>query len=75
MYQKNKDNNIIDLFSGCGGFTEGFKRSGYKSYLAADIDNWSCQTFKSRFEYAHVLNEDITNKKFKSSLKKKVKWY
>ena len=33
MYQKNKDKYIIDLFSGCGGFAEGFKKSGYKSIV------------------------------------------
>ena len=47
MYQKNKDKYIIDLFCGCGGFAEGFERSGYKSYLSADFDYWACETFKS----------------------------
>ena len=27
MYQKKNDKYIIDLFSGCGGFAEGFKKS------------------------------------------------
>lgn len=70
MYQKNKSKYIIDLFSGCGGFSEGFKRSGYKSYLAADIDAWSCKSFKNRFKEAKILNEDITSKQFKINLKK-----
>jgi len=70
MYQKKDDKYIIDLFSGCGGFAEGFKKSGYKSYLAADIDTWSCESFKKRFKDTKVLNEDITSKKFKTILKK-----
>ena len=72
MYQKNKDKYIIDLFSGCGGFAEGFEKSGYKSYLAADFDFWSCETFKNRFKNTHVINEDITTKKFKKILKSKM---
>ena len=56
MYQKNKDKYIIDLFSGCGGFAEGFKKLGYKSYLAADFDYWACETFKNRFKNTHVIN-------------------
>ena len=72
MYQKNKDKYIIDLFSGCGGFAEGFKKSGYKSYLAADFDYWSCQTFKNRFKKTDVINEDITTTKFKKILKSKI---
>ena len=70
MYQKRKDKYIIDLFSGCGGFAEGFGRAGYKSYLAADIDEWSCKSFKNRFKKTTVLNEDITSKKFKKLLRK-----
>ena len=70
MYQKNKDKYIIDLFSGCGGFAEGFKKLKYKSYLAADIDYWSCKTFQTRFKNAIVLNDDITNNAFKSKLRK-----
>ena len=72
MYQKNTDKYIIDLFSGCGGFAEGFKKSGYKSYLAADFDYWSCQTFKNRFKKTDVINEDITTTKFKKILRSKI---
>ena len=39
MYQKNKDKYIIDLFSGCGGFAEGFKKSGI-NHIFADYDFW-----------------------------------
>jgi DNA (cytosine-5)-methyltransferase 1 len=70
MYQKNSNKYIVDLFSGCGGFAEGFKRAGFRSYLAADIDNWSCQTFKKRFKEAVVINDDITSNSFIKKLKK-----
>ena len=73
MYQKNKDKYIIDLFCGCGGFAEGFERSGYQSYISADFDYWACETFKSRFKKSKVINEDITSDKFKNILKKKIK--
>ena len=53
-------------------FAEGFKKSGYKSYLAADFDYWSCQTFKNRFKKTDVINEDITTTKFKKILRSKI---
>ena len=70
MYQKKNKKYIIDLFSGCGGFALGFKDSGYESYLAADIDEWSCKSFKNKFKETKVINEDITSKEFKTKLKK-----
>ena len=73
MYQKNKHKYIIDLFCGCGGFAEGFERSGYQSYLSADFNYWACETFKKRFKKSKVINEDITTDKFKKILKKEIK--
>ena len=29
--------NFIDLFCGCGGFTQGFKQAGYSPVLGVDM--------------------------------------
>lgn len=41
--------NSIDLFSGCGGLTLGFKMAGVRSILATDIDEVAGKTFKRNF--------------------------
>ena len=54
---------IIDLFSGCGGFSLGFHKEGFDSFLSSDFDESSCRTFSNAFRDSIVLNEDITKKK------------
>lgn len=41
--------NSIDLFSGCGGMTLGFKWAGFNSVLASDIDENCKKTFNRNF--------------------------
>ena len=40
--------NILDLFSGCGGLTEGFHQEGFKSVLHIDFDQPACETLRER---------------------------
>jgi len=68
MYNNNKK--IIDLFSGCGGFSLGFHKAGFSTFLAADNDLHSCNTFKSNFQKTAVINDDIISSNFKKKLKK-----
>ncbi len=51
--------NIMDLFSGCGGFSLGFKRAGFISKLAVEIDLWATETYKKNHPDAVVVNDDI----------------
>lgn len=51
--------NIIDLFSGCGGFSLGFRRAGFVSRLAVEIDLWATETYKKNHHDAVVVNDDI----------------
>ena len=61
---------FIDLFAGCGGFSEGFYMENYRSLLHLEIDKNACETLKERMRYYQyeenevekaVLCEDITN--------------
>lgn len=51
--------NIIDLFSGCGGFSTGFKAVGFESKLAVEIDLWASETFKKNHPLTHVETHSI----------------
>ncbi|MET1160229.1 MAG: DNA cytosine methyltransferase [Thermoprotei archaeon] len=52
--------NLIDLFCGAGGFSEGFRLTGrYRVLLAIDNFRPVAQTFKTNFPEAIVLIEDI----------------
>jgi len=50
---------FIDLFCGCGMFTEGMKQSGHKAVLG--IDNWkvACQSYEAN--HCETLCENILN--------------
>jgi DNA (cytosine-5)-methyltransferase 1 len=36
----------VDLFSGCGAVTQGFKQAGFKIISAVDNDPTACATYK-----------------------------
>ena len=48
--------NVIDLFSGGGGLTEGFIRQGYNIIAHIEKDKWACETLKTRVIF-HYLRE------------------
>lgn len=52
--------NFIDLFCGCGGFTQGFVQAGYSPILGVDIWADATTTYKYNFPMAAIINEDIT---------------
>ena len=50
---------VLDLFCGAGGFSEGFRQSGYK--IVMGVDNWklAIETFHLNFPESKVLLKDI----------------
>ncbi|WLF68758.1 DNA cytosine methyltransferase [Clostridium septicum] len=46
--------NVIDIFSGGGGLTEGFVNEGYKIVAHVEKDKWACETLKTRIIF-HFL--------------------
>jgi len=57
----NRKLNVIDLFCGCGGFSQGFKQANYNVLLG--IDHWedAIITYKKNFRSALTFNGDITD--------------
>lgn len=55
---------IVDLFSGAGGFSLGFKQSGYKILLANDIQEVCTKTYKINHPEMNedlILHDDVAN--------------
>jgi DNA (cytosine-5)-methyltransferase 1 len=49
----------IDLFSGCGGMTQGLKLAGFQVIGAVDNDPLSVETYKKNHKKVRVWEEDI----------------
>ena len=52
--------NFIDLFCGCGGFTQGFVQAGCSPILGVDMWIDATTTYKYNFPTSAIINEDIT---------------
>lgn len=50
---------VIDLFSGCGGISLGFKRAGFDILMGIDNNETALETFKENFPGAVTYNGDI----------------
>ena len=64
---------VLDLFSGCGGLSLGFKLAGFKIEGAIDHDKDSIKTFKKNFgegkffvKDINEINEEFIKKNFKN---------
>jgi DNA (cytosine-5)-methyltransferase 1 len=54
-----KQPSLVDLFSGAGGFAEGFRRAGFRILLGVDNDPAAIRSFKANFPEAVALAMDI----------------
>lgn len=50
---------VLDLFSGAGGLSEGFRMAGFDIVAGLDFDKWSMETFKENHKEAKAVLEDI----------------
>ena len=71
--RKTKKINLLDLFSGIGGFSLGLQQAGIKIgwHGYSDIDKYANELFKRRFEDAEQLGS-ITNVSYKSLKGKRI---
>lgn len=59
---KTKKYRVIDLFSGCGGISQGFYNTKKVEIIGAiDFDHAACETFKKNFPNSNVICGDINN--------------
>lgn len=65
-------NTFIDLFAGCGGFSEGFYNEGFKSLSHVDIDQACCNTLSHRLRAKGYSNDEISNNIICGDITKKV---
>jgi DNA (cytosine-5)-methyltransferase 1 len=49
----------VDLFSGCGAVTQGFKQAGFKIISAVDNDPTACATYKRNHPEVILIEKDI----------------
>ncbi len=56
---KNKRPTGVDLFAGCGGFSLGMRRAGFKILVAVENDKWAAQTYRTNHKGTVVVEEDI----------------
>lgn len=49
----------VDLFCGCGGITEGLKRSGFKVVAAVDNDPIACDTYRANHRSVNLYDKSI----------------
>jgi DNA (cytosine-5)-methyltransferase 1 len=54
-----KELNIIDLFCGAGGLSEGFREAGFTSILGIDHDKSALETFSHNHKGAETICENI----------------
>ena len=52
--------NVIDLFCGCGGFSQGFTKAGFNIALGIDMWEDAVVTYLHNHPQAKAINEDIT---------------
>lgn len=49
----------VDLYCGCGGITEGLKRSGFRVVAAVDNDPIACDTYRANHRSVNLYDKDI----------------
>lgn len=55
--------NVIDLFSGCGGFSYGFQDAGFHVIAGVDNEQSALNTFKHNHEDSEIFNYDLSSEK------------
>lgn len=53
---------VVDLFSGAGGLSEGFRQERYQIVAGSDIDPDACATYSLNFPEARTIHGDIRGK-------------
>lgn len=49
----------VDIFSGCGGLSKGFKDAGFSTVLAFEKDEWASETYSANHPHTKVITGSI----------------
>ena len=60
----------IDLFAGCGGFSCGFEKAGFKITSAVEFDKTIAESYKANHSETNVIADDIKNVDNSNTFKK-----
>lgn len=70
VFYVDKKLNFIDLFAGAGGLSEGFVRAGYTPLAHIEMNNYACDTLRTRAAF-HWLKDNNQLQKYKDYLHEK----
>jgi DNA (cytosine-5)-methyltransferase 1 len=59
---------VIDLFSGCGGFSNGFEQAGFEIVAANDLFKEASETYKHNHPNTKFILGDITKQEIKDEI-------
>ncbi len=61
FFVSNRFPTFLDLFCGCGGFSLGLERAGFRGLAAIDFNKEAIEVFRTNFpSILHVLRRDLT---------------
>lgn len=66
---------VVDLFSGCGGFSQGFIKAGFNVIAANEIWHPAGETYKFNHKRTKMIEGDITKPEIKEELFKSINAY
>jgi DNA (cytosine-5)-methyltransferase 1 len=68
MMEENKTYNVIDLFAGCGGLSNGFEQAGFKIIAANEFWKPAQETYIKNHPNTKFFPGDITDPKTKNNI-------
>lgn len=71
----NRTLKVVDLFSGCGGFSYGFEKAGYQIVLGVDNDKTALETFRKNHANSETMTADLHTDEAITTIAEKVSNY
>lgn len=63
---------LVSLFSGAGGLDLGFKKAGFKTIFANEVDKEICPTYRRNFPEVNLLEGDIRDISFSEAVRDEI---